>query len=1138
MRSLKPDLLFQQNLPFLLKNTWGQTACKILAMTSLILVGSAGTAIAQTASCVSPYNEVYGSAVPNQIWTIHGPTGAATQLTTSTFTNLTSTNPINGMASDHNNFLVYYGSGNGLYAWDVLNNDHELITNNFQSFLTQAGYTGRFVTLSSGGAGFYNGSLYVGVDGTSTAAGDSSDQDFEIFRVDFQSGSNGRTVQSVTPLGIAAKSGGNITSSTRDDWGDFIISNTGVILALSTRRNVSPVQARFWNFDLNTNTFTLRATSSTNYQLAKSGDGRLWGLGSNSTVVELNSDGTLKGSSNPTSIAASDAAECVSGQASVGDRVWSDVNGNGVQDAGEIGISGVTIEIYRDLDKDGVIDTGEPLLATQTTNTNGNYNFTGLLPHDRATGAGRNDFIVRVNGGVPAGATATTATLRAADLSSATQVFDTADFGYRLLAISGTLYQDSNGNSSLDTTEPKLPANITVTLYKDANSNNTIDTGEQVATTTTDSSGNYTFNNVVNDTYKVKVDTADTDISSGYVIGTSNDLAVTVNGANITSQNFGFITLPSSFPSCDARPFIAYGSPTDTLGALNTNTLTLDTVGTTTTLYNAIGYNLANNRIYGIQRPTDTTTNAGSNNLLAIGSNGVPVNLGAISGLPLTNFYNAGDVASDGFYYVVDGNINNANKTFYKIDINPTSPTYRRVVGQFNLSANYNSTSFFFGDIAFNPVDRQIYAVVNNSTNTSQQLIKIDPSSGTAIAVGTATTTDTDNFIGLFVDLTGNNVYGYQGNSRQMWRYNTATGARVLLANNLQTANNNADGTRCYNTPPIAPDLKISQTASSSRFAVGAANQSYSITVSIPATSTGITSVHGTITFTDQLPNGITIASTPTGTNWNCSASSGQNISCTYTGSLPVSNNSDLGGVITVPVNVAAAAVGTNKQSTATVPTLSAELNTSDNTATVAVDVVMSLNAQVLVVKRITAINGDRAKNPNDNTPLNSFVDDTTSTRKDDDNNPMWKSNYLLGAIDAGKVKPGDEIEYTVYFLNPGGANANNVRLCDRISANQDFKVDAYGTSNDMQLQLGTSTVLNLTRAADTSDRAQFISASGTVPTNCNLKATNDNGTLVIDVTGSANTGVPTLTALPGSTAQATPNDSYGYFRFITKVKP
>ncbi len=33
------------------------------------------------------------------------------------------------------------------------------------------------------------------------------------------------------------------------------------------------------------------------------------------------------------------------GTGSVGDRVWNDTNGNGVQDAGETGINGVTVQL-------------------------------------------------------------------------------------------------------------------------------------------------------------------------------------------------------------------------------------------------------------------------------------------------------------------------------------------------------------------------------------------------------------------------------------------------------------------------------------------------------------------------------------------------------------------------------------------------------------------------------------------------------------------------------------------------------------------------------------------------------------------------------------------------------------------------
>ena len=51
---------------------------------------------------------------------------------------------------------------------------------------------------------------------------------------------------------------------------------------------------------------------------------------------------------------------------SVGDRVWNDANGNGVQDAGEDGINGVTVQL---------VDSGGNLIASAVTSGDGNYSF-------------------------------------------------------------------------------------------------------------------------------------------------------------------------------------------------------------------------------------------------------------------------------------------------------------------------------------------------------------------------------------------------------------------------------------------------------------------------------------------------------------------------------------------------------------------------------------------------------------------------------------------------------------------------------------------------------------------------------------------------------------------------------------------
>lgn len=59
-----------------------------------------------------------------------------------------------------------------------------------------------------------------------------------------------------------------------------------------------------------------------------------------------------------------------------GDFVWNDLNGNGLQDAGEPGIDGVTVNLYEDSDGDGVPEPGSDQLYTHTiTQGGGNYIF-------------------------------------------------------------------------------------------------------------------------------------------------------------------------------------------------------------------------------------------------------------------------------------------------------------------------------------------------------------------------------------------------------------------------------------------------------------------------------------------------------------------------------------------------------------------------------------------------------------------------------------------------------------------------------------------------------------------------------------------------------------------------------------------
>ncbi len=55
----------------------------------------------------------------------------------------------------------------------------------------------------------------------------------------------------------------------------------------------------------------------------------------------------------------------------MGDRIWSDLDGDGVQDAGEAGINGVSVEL---------LDAANNVIATTVTSGDGNYTFSGLVP--------------------------------------------------------------------------------------------------------------------------------------------------------------------------------------------------------------------------------------------------------------------------------------------------------------------------------------------------------------------------------------------------------------------------------------------------------------------------------------------------------------------------------------------------------------------------------------------------------------------------------------------------------------------------------------------------------------------------------------------------------------------------------------
>ncbi len=168
----------------------------------------------------------------------------------------------------------------------------------------------------------------------------------------------------------------------------------------------------------------------------------------------------------------------------IGDTIWNDANGNGVQDGGEAGIAGVTVTLL-DLN-------GQPI-ATAATDANGQYSF----------GVEAGAYTVQVDagnfnaGGALAGLSSTTGGDSQANTVTNANIL-TYDFGYRGTASIGDLvWTDVNGNGLQDGGETGL-SGVTVNLLGS-------DGATVIATTTTDSNGNYAFANLPGGTYYVQV---------------------------------------------------------------------------------------------------------------------------------------------------------------------------------------------------------------------------------------------------------------------------------------------------------------------------------------------------------------------------------------------------------------------------------------------------------------------------------------------------------------------------------------------------------------------------------------------------------------------------------------------------------
>ena len=203
--------------------------------------------------------------------------------------------------------------------------------------------------------------------------------------------------------------------------------------------------------------------------------------------------------------------------ATLSGSVFHDLNGNGLQAAGEPNLAGWTV--FLDANKNGHLDAGE---RSTITSASGAYTFTGLTPGS-----------YRVAEVIKSGWVAVAPVGGFADVTVAAGATTKSFADARAASISGVIFKDINADGFRDPTESGLAGRK---VYLDLNNNGKLDASDP--TTTTNASGGFSFTGLKPGTYVIRV----VPISGSAATALSVQTVTLLSGWSVTGVDFGYST--------------------------------------------------------------------------------------------------------------------------------------------------------------------------------------------------------------------------------------------------------------------------------------------------------------------------------------------------------------------------------------------------------------------------------------------------------------------------------------------------------------------------------------------------------------------------------------------------------------------